>query len=152
MLPTCFPHSLPRSPTKSGAAIRTGSRRVTHQPGDSVEELSGGTEAVRGDLATKLHLHWWLIYNYSNMIQSLAQCSQPGQPSPATPRKAPRRCWCSSTLDGSSGRMGSSVVGRLTNVVVPLNSWFCPARLGLMSKRSQGLHQQLGEMHCGAML
>ena len=30
--------------------------------------------------------------------------------------------------------MGSSVVGRLTNVAVPLNSWFCPALFGLMSQ------------------
>ena len=43
-------------------------------------ELSG-TEAVRGDLTTELHLHWWLTCNnYSNRIQSFARCSQPGQP------------------------------------------------------------------------
>ena len=67
-----------------------------------------------------------------------------------TPRNAPLRRWCSSTLDGS-WRMGSPFVGRLTDVV-PLNSWFCPAQFGPMSKRGQGLHQQLREMHCGAML
>ena len=97
---------------------------------DSVAELSG-TEAVRRNLTTKLHLHWWLIYNYSNRIRSLARRPQPGQPSLPTPRNAPRGCWCSSTLDGS-WRIGSSVVGRLTNVAVPLNSWFCPAHFGLM--------------------
>ena len=44
MLPTCFPSiPHPHSPTKPGAAIRIGSRRVAHRPGDSVEELSGGT-------------------------------------------------------------------------------------------------------------
>ena len=34
--------------------------------------------------------------------------------------------------------MGSSVVGRLTNVVVPFNSWFCPAQFGLMSQERSG--------------
>ena len=53
------------------------------------------------------------------------------------------------TLDGS-WRMGSPVVGRLTNVVVPLNSWFSPAQFSPMSKRGQELH--LREVHCGAML
>ena len=43
MLPTCFPHSPPHSPTKPGAANRIGTRRVTHPPADSVAELSGGT-------------------------------------------------------------------------------------------------------------
>ena len=47
MLPTCCPSTPhPHSPTKPGAAIRIGSRRIAHRPGDSVEELSG-TEAVR---------------------------------------------------------------------------------------------------------
>ena len=93
----------------------------------SVADLSG-TEAVQGDLTTELHLHWWLLYNYSNRIRRL----QPRQPSPPTSRNAPRGRWCSSTLDGS-WRMGSSVVGRLTNVVVPFNSWFFQAHFGLMS-------------------
>ena len=108
---------------------------------DSVAELSGAevTEAVRGDLTTKLHLRWWLIYNYSNRIQSFARCSQPGQPSPPTWRNAPHGRWYSSTLDGSgTGRMGSSVVGRLTNVVVPLDSWFCPAHFSPMSQERSG--------------
>ena len=57
---------------------------------DSVEELSGGTDAVRGDLTTELHLHWWLTCNnYSNRIQSFARCSQPGQLNSPTPRNAP---------------------------------------------------------------
>ena len=34
--------SLP-TPTNLALASRIGSRRVTHRPGDSVEELSGGT-------------------------------------------------------------------------------------------------------------
>ena len=56
MLPTCFPHSPPRSPTKSGAASRLGSRcrRDTHQPGDSVEELSGGTGTVQKSFLEEL--------------------------------------------------------------------------------------------------
>ena len=33
--------------------------------------------------------------------------------------------------------MGSSFVGRLTNVV-PFNSWFCPAHFGLMSQERSG--------------
>ena len=63
MFPTCFPYSPTRSPTKSGAVTRIGSRRVTRRPGDSVKELSGaeGTEAVRGDLTTKLRLHCFLV-------------------------------------------------------------------------------------------
>ena len=148
MLRTCFPQllTIPTPLQNLALASRIGSRRVTHRPGDSVEELSGGTgqcsgavrhwgssrwiwplsftytEAVCGDMTTELHLHWRLICNsYSNRIQSFARCSQPGQPSSQTPRNAPLGRWCSSTLDGS-WRMGSSVVGRLTNVVVPLNS------------------------------
>ncbi len=34
--------------------------------------------------------------------------------------------------------MGSSVVGRLTNVVVPFNSWFFQAHFGLMSQERSG--------------
>ena len=34
--------------------------------------------------------------------------------------------------------MISSVVGRLTNVVVPFNSWFGPALFGLMSQERSG--------------
>ena len=34
--------------------------------------------------------------------------------------------------------MGSSVVGRLTNVVVPLNSWFYPAHFSPMSQERPG--------------
>ena len=30
------------------------------------------------------------------------------------------------------------VVGRLTNIVVPLSSWFCPAHFGLMSQERSG--------------
>ena len=105
---------------------------------DSVAELSG-TEAVRGDLTTELHLHWWLTCNsYSNRIQSFARCLQPRQLSSPTPRNAPLGRWCSSTLD-SSWRMGSSVVGRLTNVVISLrNSRFGPAHFDLMSQERSG--------------
>ena len=49
-LHSCFqPASLLPTPLpcKPGAAIRTGSRRVTHRPGDSVEELSRGTGTVQ---------------------------------------------------------------------------------------------------------
>ena len=56
------PHPTPLR--KLALASRTGSRGVTDRPGDSVEELSGGTrgsvaelsgtEAVRGDLTTGL--------------------------------------------------------------------------------------------------
>ena len=35
-------------------------------------------------------------------------------------------------------KMGSSVVGRLTNVVVPFNSWFGPAHFDLMSQERSG--------------
>ena len=56
--------------------------------------------------------------------------SQPGQPSPPTPRNASRGRWCSSTLDGSeTGRMGSSVVGRLTNVVCTRGQLVLPSSL-----------------------
>ena len=34
--------------------------------------------------------------------------------------------------------MGSSVVGKLTNVVVPLNSCFCLAHFGVMSEERSG--------------
>ena len=34
--------------------------------------------------------------------------------------------------------MGSSVVGRLTNVAVSLNSWFCPVHFGPMSQERSG--------------
>ena len=44
---------------------------------------------------------------------------------------------CSSTLNGS-WRMGSPVVGRLTNVALPLNSWFFPAHFGLLSQERSG--------------
>ena len=78
MLPTCFPSTPHPTPLqKLALASRIGSRRVTNQeteerscleaPADSGEELSGGTgdsvaelsgtEAVRGDLTTELHLH-----------------------------------------------------------------------------------------------
>ena len=136
-------------------ANNTGSRRVTHRPGDSVAELSGaeGTEAVRGDLTTKLHLHWWLIHSYSNRTQPLARRSQPGQPSPPAWRNAPCGRWCSSTLDSSgTGRMGSSVgqapLGRLTNVVVPLSSWFCPAHFGLMPQERSGTTSAAARVPC----
>ena len=104
MLPTCFPstHHPTALPYKPGAARRIGSRRVSHRPGESVEELSGGTgRQCRG--AAWRHWgqcsgavrHWGsskghrppsftytdgLIYNYSNRIQSFTRCSQPGQP------------------------------------------------------------------------
>ena len=153
----CFqPASLnspPHSPTKAGATIRIGSRRVTNQetvwrssleaPADSGEELSGGTgdsvaelsgtEPVRGDLTTELHLHRWLLYNYSNRIRRL----QPRQPAlqhqgtlnvRALVQQYPRRF-----LEN-----GSSVVGRLTRVVVPFNSWFGPAHFDLMSQERSG--------------
>ena len=35
-------------------------------------------------------------------------------------------------------KMGSSVVGRLTNVALPVNSWFGPAHFGLMSQERSG--------------
>ena len=151
MLPTCFPstpHPTPLQklalragleveeswPTRrqcSGAVRHWGSSMGTWPP------IFTYTEAVRGDLTTELHLHWWLICN-SNRIQSFARCSQPGQPSSPTPRNAPLGRWCSTTLDGS-WRMGSSVVGRLTNVVVSLrNSWFGPAHFDLMSQERSG--------------
>ena len=172
MLPTCFPQLPIPAPLQNLAfASRIGSRRVAHQPGDSVAELSGGTgRQCRGAVGRhwgqcsravrhwgssrgpdhRAHLHWWLTCNnYSNRIQSFTQCLQPQQPRPMTSRNAPRGRWCSSTLDGS-WRMGSPVVGRLTNVVVPFNSWFFPAQFGPMSKRGQELH--LREVHCGAML
>ena len=113
---------------------------------DSVPELSG-TEAVRGGpdhrASPTLMADLQLLQQ-----QDLVLGPQPGQPNPSTWRNAPCGRWCSSTLD-ASWRMGSTVVGRLTNVV---NSWFCPAHFGPMSKRGQELHQQLREMHCGAML
>ena len=82
---------------------------------------------------------------------------------------------CSSTLN-CSWTVGSSIVGRLTNLVVLLSSWFCPAHIGQMSwrrfvmiwahhgvtealcllaghvQRGQGLHQQLQVMYYDAML
>ena len=60
--------------------------------------------------------------------------THPPPPSPPTPRNAPCKHWYSSTLN-CSWRMGSSIVGRLTNVVVPLSSWLYPAHFGLMSWR-----------------
>ena len=54
-----------------------------------------------------------------------------------TGKKRYCRRWCSSTLDGS-WRMGSSVVGRLTNIAIPVNSWVCPSHFGLMSQERSG--------------
>ena len=78
MLPACFPQLPTPLPYKSWR-LRAGLEvEESHRPGDSVEELSGGTgrqwrgavggavgsvaelsgtEAVRGDLTTELHLH-----------------------------------------------------------------------------------------------
>ena len=47
---------------------------------------------------------WLTCSSYSNRIQSLARCSQPGQPSPPIPRNAPCEHWCSSTLAYSQRR------------------------------------------------
>ena len=124
----------------SGAVRHWGSLRGTWPPSFTY------TEAVRVNLATELHLHWWLTCNnYSNRIQSLARCSQPGQPNPPTWRNAPRGRWYSSTLDGS-WRMdppswaGDQRRGTREQLVLP----------SPMSKRGQGLH--LREVHCSAML
>ena len=156
MLPTCLPSTpLQKLVLRSGLEVEE-----SHRPGDSVEELSGGTGrqcrgAVREALGQcsgavlhwgssrgpdhRAHLHWWLTCNnYSNRIQSFARCLQPRQPSPLTPRNAPLGHWCSSTLE-DFWRMGSSVMGRLTNVVVSLwNSWFGPAHFDLMSQERSG--------------
>ena len=77
---------------------------------------------------------WLTCSSYSSEIQSLARCSQPGQPSPPTPRNAPCEHWCSSTLDYSE-RRGYSIVGKLTSGGVLSSSWFFPAHFGLMSWR-----------------
>ena len=86
----------------------------------------------------------------ASRIQSFARCLQPRQPSPPTWRNAPCRRWCSSTLDGS-WRMGSSVVGRLTNVALPVNSWFGPAHFGLMSQERSGTTSARGALWCHAL-
>ena len=58
MLPTCFPQLPTPLPTKAGAATRIGSRRVTHRPGDSVEELSGGTGDSVAELSGTEAVRW----------------------------------------------------------------------------------------------
>ena len=117
----------------------------------SVAELSG-TEAVRGDLTTELHLHLWLTCNsYSNRIQSFARCLQPRQPSPPTWTNAP--CGLSaavpSTVPGewdppSWAGWPTSWYPWATDSSQLTSAW-CP-------RRGQGLHQHLREVHCGAML
>ena len=133
---------------------RIGSRRVTHQPGDSVEELSEGTGRQCSGAVWR---HWGqcsgTVWHGGSSrgpdhrtsptlmadLQQLQQQKQALRPVlaawPARSSNIKERStrWCSSTLDGT-WRMGSSVVGRLTNVVVPLNSWFGPAHFGLMSQ------------------
>ena len=64
---------------------------------------------------------WLTCSSYSNEIQSLTRCSQPGQPSPPIPRNAPCEHWCSSTL-AYSQRRGYSV-GRLTSGGVLSLNW-----------------------------
>ena len=122
----CFqPASLTPHPAPlQNLALRSGLEvEESHRPGDSVEELSGAedTEAVRGDLTTELHLHWWLTCNnYSNRIQSLARRSQPGQPSPPTWRNASCARWCSSTLGGSwSMDQADQRRGTLEQLILP---------------------------------
>ena len=59
MLPTCCPSTPhPHSPTKPGAVSRIGSRRIAHRPGDSVEELSGGTWASVAELSGTEAVRW----------------------------------------------------------------------------------------------
>ena len=163
-LHSCFkPASLnspTRSPKKTGAAIRIRSRRDTHRSGDGVEELSGGTGrqcrgAVRHwgsprDLTTELHLHWWLICNYSNRIQSFALCSQPRQPSPPT----------QGTLHAGVGAAVPSTVPEewdppswagWTASRYPWTADFAQLTSAWCPKRGQAVHQQLREMHCGAI-
>ena len=120
-----------------------GSRRVTHQPGDSVAELSGGTgrqcrgavrrhwdsgaelfgtEAVRGGPDHRAS---------PTLVADLQQLQQQDPvlgPAPAAWSAKP------SNTEGHSTRAlvqqyprwllnsGSSVMGRLTNVMVPLDS------------------------------
>ena len=158
----CFQPAFPLLPTplpyKSWRCEQDWKYKSHNQPGDGVAELSGGTgRQCRGAVWRHwgqcngavlhwgssrgpdhwAHLHWWLIYNYSNRIQSFVRCSQPRQPSSPTPRNAPLGRWCSSTLNGS-WRMGSPIMGRLTNIVVPVNSWFFPAHFGLTSQERSG--------------
>ena len=170
------PH--PHSPTKAGAASRIGSRRVTHWPGNSVAELSEGTaRQCRGavwrqwdsvaELSGTEAVQWGPDHRASPTLRQLEGTWPPsftytdGWSATATATgysPLPGACSLDSQallhqgmlhVDGS-WRMGSSVMGRLTNVVVPLNSWFSPAQFGPMSKRGQELHLQ--EVHCGAML
>ena len=81
MFPTCFPLSQPRFPYKVWR----------WQPGLEVEESHINQETVQrsclealGQCRGAVWRNWWLIYNDSNRIQSLARCSQPGQPNPST--------------------------------------------------------------------
>ena len=61
-LHSCFQpaslYSSPHSPTKAGAVSRIGSRRVTDRPGDSVEELSGGTGDSVAELSGTEAVRW----------------------------------------------------------------------------------------------
>ena len=136
-------------------------RGCLEAPADSGEELLGGTGQCRGAVwhgGSSRGPDHRASPTLMADLQQLQQQDPVLRPvlaawpaRPPTSRNAPRGRWCSSTRDGS-WRMGSSVVGRLTNIVVPVNSWFCPAQFGPMSKRGQELHQHLREVHCGAML
>ena len=180
----CFqPASLnspPHSPTKAGATIRIGSRRVTNQetvwrssleaPADSGEELSGGTGDSVAELSGGTGRQWWgavrrhwgqcggAVRHWGSsrgpdhrasptLMADLQQLQQ--QDPVLRPVLAASTAKPSNMKERSTRALvqqyprrflknGTSVVGRLTNVVVPVSSWFCPSHFGLMSQERSG--------------
>ena len=143
-----------------------GSRRVTHQPGDSVAELSGGTgrqcrgavrrhwdsgaelfgtEAVRGGPDHRASP------TLMAELQQLQQRDpvlgpQPGQPSPLTPRNAPHGRWSAEPSTVPEEWDPPSWAGWPT-------SWFpWTADSAQLTSARCPKRGQLREMHCGAML
>ena len=175
-LHSCFQPASPSTPHTTplqnlAFVSRIGSRRVTDWPGDSVAELSGGTgrqwrgavgrywdsvaelfgtEAVRGNLTTELHLHCcWFTTTATG-----------SSPSPGAHSLDSQALQHEGTLHVG---VGAAVPSTVPEEWDPL-SWAgwptsCyPSTAGSSQltsawpKRGQGLHQHLREMHCGAML
>ena len=144
MLPTCFPSTPHPTPLqKLALASRIGSRRVAHRPGDSVQELSGGTgRQWRGavgchwdsvaELSGTEAVRWGPDHRASPTL--MADLQQLQQQDPVLRPELTASTAKASNIKERSTRTlvqqyprrflenGSSVVGRLTNVVVPVST------------------------------
>ena len=156
---SCFQPAFPQLPTlplpyKPGAAIRVGSRRDTA----TRRQCRGAVWRHWGQCRRAVGRHWVSSrgpdHRASPTLMADLQLQQQDPvlgPAPAAwPAKPSNMKECSTlALVQQYPRRflknGSSVVGRLTNVVVPVNSWFVPAHFGRCPRRGQGLHQHLRE-------